>query len=115
VFIGDRTFNESSFPIAGRTFNRSHPAFNLQLQVRRARLVSAEAELKGMIQMFQTEAIRTSLVCSIQKGALLDDLGHSTSPTRPAADSSALCSASREVRAYRTNCGTAAQAAENIR
>jgi hypothetical protein len=82
VSIGDRILNESSFPIAsifpfqGRTFNRSHPAFNLQLQVCPACFVSAEAEFEGMIQMLEPETIGTSLVGSIEKGALRSNFGH---------------------------------------
>jgi len=62
--------DESCFAIGGRAFDPPHPAFDLQFQVRRAGAVSAEAELERMIQMIQTETIRTPLVGSIQKGAL---------------------------------------------
>jgi hypothetical protein len=71
------------FGITGRSFNSAHPAFNLQFQVRRAGLVSAEAELEGVFQMLQPEAIRTSFVASIQKWAMRDGLGHGAFPTRP--------------------------------
>jgi len=94
----------------GRFFNSAHPAFNLQFQVRRAGLVSAEAELEGMFQMIQAQTIRTPIVGSIQKGALRGGFGHSTFPTRRTAGSSALCDAWREVWNYQTKWGAHTEA-----
>jgi 4-hydroxyphenylpyruvate dioxygenase-like putative hemolysin len=66
--------------IAGPCFDSAHPAFNLQFQVRRASLVSAEAELEGVRQVFQPETIGTSLVASVQKRAMRNGFGHSAFP-----------------------------------
>jgi len=82
----------------GRSFNSAHPAFNLQFQVRRARLVSAEAEFEGVFQMLEPEAIRTSFVASIQEWAMRDGFGHDAFPTKPTGNLSALWRASREMR-----------------
>jgi hypothetical protein len=86
-----------AFGITGRSFNSAHPAFNLQFQVRRASLVSAEAELEGVFQMLEPETIRTSFVASIQKRAMRDGFGHSAFPTRPEIH--------RRYRALRVRCG----------
>jgi hypothetical protein len=60
-----------------RAIDPADPSFNLQLQIHRACLVSAEAEFEGMLQMLQSKTIRTSLVGSIQKRAIGDGFGHS--------------------------------------
>jgi hypothetical protein len=49
-----------------------HPTLDLQLQVGRASLVSPEAELECMLQMFQPEMGGTPWVASIEERAMAD-------------------------------------------
>jgi hypothetical protein len=62
--------------LLSRLFNSPHPAFNLQLQVSRARFVSAKAELERVLQTLEAKTIRTSRVGSIQKGTVRKRFGH---------------------------------------
>jgi hypothetical protein len=104
--------DEPAFIVAGRAIDLSDPFFNLQFQISRARLVSAEAELESVLQMIKTETIRTPFVRSIQKGALRHRFGHKAFPTRRTANSSALCDAPREVENYQTKKRTSRRGAE---
>lgn len=97
---GERALGAVVLAIEGRAFDLPDSLFNLQFQVRRARLVSAEAELEGVFQMIEAEAIRTPLVGSIQKRALGRGFGHEAFPTRSAAESSALSWSWREARTH---------------
>ena len=63
-------------------FDSPNSILDLHFQVRRARLVSAEAKLEGMLQMLKPEAIRTSPIAAIQKGTIGDGLGHEAFPGR---------------------------------
>jgi hypothetical protein len=60
----------------------ANPILDLQFQIRRARPISAKAEFEGVLQMFQTKAIRTSLVAAIQKGTMSNRFGHEGFPGR---------------------------------
>jgi hypothetical protein len=65
-----------------RNFDLADPLLDLQFQIRRARLVSAEAEFEGVFQMVEAKTIRTPFVSAIQKRALHNGFGHIAFPTR---------------------------------
>jgi hypothetical protein len=68
-----------SFNVRGDAIDRlaaTHPALDEQLRIRRARLVSAEAELERVLEVIDVEIRSAAGVRTVQKRAVLNAVGH---------------------------------------
>jgi hypothetical protein len=82
VSVIDRELDEWAWGMGypGRhPVHTTHPAFNEQFKIDGAHPVSVEAETVSIIQVFNAELFRTTLVGPIQERAMMSFVGHARS------------------------------------